>query len=286
MLSLLLVFSKKIIPQRNNGIRLVRSSLFFISLIIKSMPTPFYHLSLAQEILAHPDLPSIIRKRLENNRCEFLLGKTAPDVQSISGQDRASTHFFKLPLGDQPPAWETFIKEQPHFSDPKLLSPGHAAFIAGYLCHLQADVFWIKKIFWPNIAQPSPKWESLKKRLYLHNILRAYLDEKILKDLPTDINKWLDQVEIKNWLPFVNDKYLIEWRDLLSKQLHPNGKSQTAEVFAKRMGVSKEGIEEIIHSEEQMEKRIFSHIKMKDLIKYRELIISENIQVLNNYFQD
>jgi|APSaa5957512576_1039674.scaffolds.fasta_scaffold00044_10 hypothetical protein len=250
------------------------------------MPTPFYHLSLAQEILVHPELPSSVRQWLLDNRCDFFLGKTAPDVQTISGQDRASTHFFKLPLGDQPPAWETFLRKHPDLSNPIQLSPGHAAFIAGYLCHLQADVYWIKKIFWPNIAEPKPKWENLKERLYLHNVLRAYLDEQILKNLQEDMDSCLDQVQFINWLPFVEDKYLIEWRNLLSKQLQPNGKSQTAEVFAKRMGVTKDGIERIIQSEDQMEDNIFRHINRQELVKYRELVIFENIQFLSNYFKD
>lgn len=249
------------------------------------MPTPFYHLSLAQEILVHPKLPKNIKHLLEEERCSFFFGKTAPDVQSISDQDRASTHFFKLPLGDQPPAWESLLAEHPEFSGPNNLSPAHRAFIAGYLCHLQADVLWIKMIFWPNFAEPKDDWEDLHKRLYSHNVLRAYLDERIIKNLPKGIGSCLDQVEPQGWLPFVEDQYLIKWRNFLSAQLHPNGMSKTSEVFAQRMGVSKEEIDTLIHSEKQMENEIFSHIPRKDLVKYREEILSKNLYLLTHYFK-
>lgn len=80
------------------------------------MPTPFYHLSLAQEILDHPELPIAIKEVLDKDRCSFFFGKTAPDVQTISEQGRASTHFYKLPLGDQPPAWESLLVVHPEFA--------------------------------------------------------------------------------------------------------------------------------------------------------------------------
>ena len=71
------------------------------------MPTPFYHLSLAQELLTHPSLPEPINQFLRMRRCEFMFGNTAPDVQVVSGQARQETHFFNLPIlaGDRP-AWE------------------------------------------------------------------------------------------------------------------------------------------------------------------------------------
>jgi len=58
------------------------------------MPTLFYHLSLAQEILDHPEPPIAIKEVLDKNRRRFFFGKTAPDVQTISEQGRASTHFY------------------------------------------------------------------------------------------------------------------------------------------------------------------------------------------------
>ena len=45
-------------------------------------------------------------------------------------------------------------------------------------------------------------------------------------------------------------------------------------------------IERIIQSEDQMEDNIFRHINRQELVKYRELVIFENIQFLSNYFKD
>ncbi len=250
------------------------------------MPTPFYHLSLAQEILKHPDLQPAIKVILDQDRCNFFFGKTAPDVQTVSKQDRRSTHFFKLPLGTQAPPWEYFLAQHPEYSDYKNLTSAHSAFIAGYLCHLQADYYWIKMIFWPNFAEPKNNWGDLNRRLFLHNVLRAYLDEKVLKILPDAIHLCLDQVSPQSWLRFVDDQNLIRWRSLLSKQLHPDGSSKTAEVFGQRMGVKKGEIEDIITSENKMEKEVFSHIQSKDLVKYRETILSRNLKLLTEYFKN
>src|SRR5512136_610137 len=79
------------------------------------MPTPFYHLSLAEELVSHPNLQGNISQFLQAFRGGFLFGNTAPDVQVVSGQLRQETHFFNLPIqtGDRP-AWELLLSDHPH----------------------------------------------------------------------------------------------------------------------------------------------------------------------------
>ncbi|MFQ5410084.1 MAG: hypothetical protein ACE5FI_16875, partial [Anaerolineales bacterium] len=68
------------------------------------MPTPFYHLALAEALLADDKLPTDTRQLLAAQRPAFLFGHTAPDVQTVSGQLREATHFFSIPLHDPTPA--------------------------------------------------------------------------------------------------------------------------------------------------------------------------------------
>ena len=245
------------------------------------MPTPFYHLSLAEEILAHPELPAGMRLFLSEHRSEFLFGNTAPDVQVVSGQPRASTHFFDLPLQpDERPAWEKFLASNPRLANLGELPAAQAAFVAGYLCHLQADIFWIKEIFIPVFGRRS-QWESFPKRLYLHNVLRAYLDRKILPELSNGAG--ISGVNPDRWLPFVQDIHLISWRDFLTSQLHPGARIQTVEVFAARQGISPDAYYALLCSEERLDEEIFTHLPRQALDDYRQEIIRENLSLLGYY---
>jgi Zinc dependent phospholipase C len=245
------------------------------------VPTPFYHLSLAEEILAHPALPAGTHLFLSEHRNEFLFGNTAPDVQVVSGQPRASTHFFDLPLQpDERPAWETFLAANACLADPGKLPAAQAAFVAGYLCHLQADIFWIREIFLPVFGRRS-QWESFPKRLYLHNVLRAYLDRQILPELTS--GAMLSGVLPESWLPFVQDVHLISWRDFLTSQFHPGARIQTVEVFAARQGISPEAYYTLLSSEERLDEEIFTHLPRQALEDYRQEIVRENTSLLRDY---
>jgi hypothetical protein len=250
---------------------------------MRGVPTPFYHISLAQEILASPALPEKVQKLLNEHKCDFYLGKTAPDVQTISGQKRSDTHFFFIPLRGIKPPWEKMLSKNRSLGNSSALPPAQAAFIAGYVCHLQADISWLKQVFLPYFGL-DVTWLDFHKRLFLHNVMRAYLDEQILKQMPEEISGCLQNAQPDHWLPFVEDQYLIEWRDGLAEQLHPNGSSRTNQVFAERMGVPVEEIAALLNSEEQLEEELFAHIPRQLLVEYRQTIIRENLELLETYF--
>jgi hypothetical protein len=245
------------------------------------VPTPFYHISLAEEILAHPALPVETRLFLSEHRREFLFGNTAPDVQVVSGQPRTSTHFFDLPLQpDEQPGWEKLLAENACLANPGDLPAAQAAFVAGYLCHLQADIFWIREIFLPVFGRRS-QWDTFSRRLYLHNVLRAYLDRQILPRLTCGAQ--IAAVLPNSWLPFVQDNHLVSWRDFLTSQLQPGARIQTVEVFAARQGISPEEYYALLSSEERLDEEIFNHLPRKALEDYRQEIVRQNISLLRDY---
>jgi hypothetical protein len=247
------------------------------------VPTPFYHLSVAEDLLQRPDLPSGVREFLNHHRPEFLFGNTAPDVQTISGQPRPVTHFFDLPiLPGASTAWEAILAAHPLLAEPGLLNEGQAAFLAGYLCHLQADWIWVLDIFVP-VFGPWSTWQTLKQRLYLHNVLRAYLDRQILDGLQSQIDGELEAVRPFHWLPFVEDSHLVEWRTLLARQLHPGAVTQTVEVFAARQGIDPQKFYRLLESEDRLEREIFSKLPRQELDLYRQRLIEENVRLLSQY---
>ena len=246
------------------------------------MPTPFYHLSIADDLLADDTLPAATRALLQAQRGAFYFGKTAPDVQSLSGQPRPATHFYKVPVVDFSPPWERMFSRHPELAQPQKLSPARAAFIAGYICHLQADIIWIRDLFIPYFI---PLLARTKRRQvgYLHNVLRAYLDHQILPNLQTDLSSQLKSVRPTGWLPFVQTPHLVGWRDYLAGQLVPGAKIETVEVFAERTRMPVESFLELLHSEDRMQAEVFSLIPPEVLVKYRRKLVSANLELLNDY---
>ncbi|MFZ6026543.1 MAG: zinc dependent phospholipase C family protein [Chloroflexota bacterium] len=246
------------------------------------MPTPFYHLSIGEELLAPGKLPEHTRRCLLRYRAAFLLGNTAPDVQTISHQSRQSTHFYALPLdaNTQEP-WAALWEVHPELSRVGLFD-AQAAFLAGYLCHLQADWLWVKDIFEPVFGK-SAKWGMLQERLYIHNVLRAAIDRDVLEELDPLVGDALQQATPQNWLPFVEDVYLCRWRDFLTEQLGPGAAAQTVEVFAARQGIPVEAFYRLLDSERLMAQQVFSHFSRLQIEAYRRQVIAENVSLLAHW---
>lgn len=246
------------------------------------MPTPFYHLSIAYELLEHPEMSKNMRAHLTSCINPFLFGKTAPDVQVVSGRKREATHFYTLPPEGKTPAWKRLMAAYPTLSDASALPEDQAAFLAGYICHLQADETWIFDLFLP-IFGPDADWADFRKRLYLHNVLRIYLDKQVLDSLPKETSTHLQTTTPKNWLPFVEDDHLTAWRDYLAEQLEPGAAVQTIEVFANRHGLPPEDFSNLLNSEELMEEEIFTHVSRSDLANFRQNLLAKNLHLLNTY---
>lgn len=192
------------------------------------MPTPFYHLSVAQELLWSQQIPEAVSRLLGRYPGAFLLGNTAPDVQTVSGQSRRETHFFDVPPDPSAPLpWEQMLARYPSLGQPARFGAEQAVFWAGYLCHLQADWLWIQELYLP-VFGPQAGWSDFPERLFLHNVLRSYLDTQHLGALTNNgVSARLRKAAPQNWAPFIPPEALVQWRDFLVKQLQPGGVVQT-----------------------------------------------------------
>ena len=240
------------------------------------MPTPFYHLSVAHELFTHSGLGTGPRTLLNEHRPAFLLGKTAPDVQSISGQKREETHFYVLPPEDATPAWQRLQRAHPQFR--QSMPPAHAVFLTGYYCHLQADEAWLRDIFLPYFYVSD--WADFAERMYLHNVLRSYLDREVLENLPGNTVSELAKARPNNWLPFVTDTNLRRWRDYLAEQLVPGASNYTVEVFAKRQSIPVEDYLALLNSRERMDAEVFTHVPYSVFEGYRKALVEANLQLI------
>ena len=250
------------------------------------MPTPIQHLALAEEILRGGDLLPAVHALLTAQRGPFLLGHTAPDVQTVSGQTREETHFYSIPRTPPPPkgsitAYETLFAAYPTLARAEALPPAQAAFIAGYISHLLLDELWLDEIYLPYFGHR--EWGTLHERSFLHNVLRTWMDHQDLQRLDGSVPAALRQAEPCGWLPFIGDEHLRAWRDWLVAQLGPGREVQTAEVFARRMNVSVAEMEAILKSPQRMEERVFSHVPRAALRYVHDAGYARSIELVNWY---
>lgn len=247
------------------------------------MPTPFYHLSIAQELLQAPQIPESVRCTLSRHRGAFLFGNTAPDAQTVSGQSRRETHFFEVPPNPAAPLpWDALLARNPDLGRPGELPGEQAAFWAGYLCHLQADWLWIRELYLP-VFGPQAGWSDFGDRLFLHNVLRSYLDQQYLASLVNGVSARLQGLLPSQWVPFVPEAALVGWRDFLVQQLQPGGAVQTVEVFAARAGLPVQQFYALLEDDELLQRRIFSRLPRAKLERYRERLVHENCNLVVTY---
>src|SRR5512139_813588 len=249
------------------------------------MPTPVQHLILAQRLLADNILPETVRDRLRAQRGAFLFGHTAPDVQTVSGQLREATHFFVIPWLRVPSPHKALFKRHPSLGLPHRLSAAHTAFIAGYICHLWLDVLWLRDIYLNNFG-PAACWgANLHERHVYHNILRAWCDRHDQVQLNGTIGPALASANPIDWLPFTADRYLVQWRDLLSEQFQPGAAIRTVEIFAERGGVPPEKFQQVLASPEEMEQHIFAHASREKIEQFYRDGYEQMAELIVEYFR-
>jgi hypothetical protein len=141
---------------------------------------------------------------------------------------------------------------------------------------------WVKEIFIP-VFGPQCTWGSFHERLFLHNVLRAALDIRILAELNPGMDTLLQRVKPEGWLPFVKDHHLVEWRDLLFPQLQPGATTQTVEVFSSRQGISAPEFQALLGSEERMQNEVFRHLPLEQVQGYRQRVLDQNARLISAY---
>lgn len=246
------------------------------------MPTPIQHITIADQLLNDSTLPASFRDRLLEQRGAFLFGNTAPDVQVVSGQPREATHFFPIPFSGTPLPHKTMFDSFPALRA-RSISTAHAAFIAGYICHLWLDVIWVRDIYLPAFG-PDAHWDTMRDRLLFHNILRAWCDQNDQSKLNGDVGSALAIARPHKWLPVTADYYLREWRDVLVDQFKPGASIRTVEVFAERNRVPPEVFRHVLDSPQELEARIFAHAPRETIEAFYRRGYDEMAELIIDYF--
>lgn len=209
-----------------------------------------------------------------------MLGHTAPDVKTVSGQKREESHFYTIPRTSDRPAYLVLFDTHPELAGADALSPARTAFLAGYVAHLLLDELWLDDVFQRYFLQD---WGPLEERLFLHNVLRTWVDLRHQATLDGTMAQALEQAEPDDWLPFVDDEYLRGWRDWLVAQLAAGYRMETAKVLADRMGVPAAEVKAVVQSPEEMKRRVFQHFPRSALETFQESGYRQSVMLVEWY---
>lgn len=220
------------------------------------MPTPFTHLHVAQRWLADPDIPTDHREFLNAQRSAFLLGSVAADARVGGGMDRAATHFYAYdaPLVDH--AWLEMLRRFPALSETD--ADAQRAFVAGYVGHISMDEVWTLEMLGPYFGRA--EWGDRVFRFFMLHIILIYMDERDYAHLCDWQRPTLATAEPDGWTPFMPDDVLRGWRDLIARQLPPDGRSETLDIFGGRINRTPDDFRAVLDSPERMQADLWAHI--------------------------
>lgn len=228
------------------------------------MPTPFTHLEYAQRLLRDTALPDSHRALLREHTAAFLLGSIAADARIGADVSREATHFYAYdrPIVEHP--WRVMLEQYPTLTQAQSLA--QRAFLAGYVAHLALDEVWALEWVRPQFVQKEWHQPRAVRFLALHLIL-IFMDQRDLLLLENWQADTLLRSHPDQWLPFMPDHILVEWRDFIGEQILPENASKTIEILAARIEIAPDALRNILQSQEEMDRRLWRFIAQEDLNK-------------------
>lgn len=220
------------------------------------MPTPFTHLETAQRLLEDEQIPSAIRQQLQSETPAFLLGNIAADARTGADIKREATHFYDYNFGIGEMPWRVMMRQHPSLNPP--FSLARRVFLAGYVAHLSMDEVWTLEMLGPHFV--ARDWAPRPTRFLMLHILLIFMDERDRSLLANWQPGTLEAVQPHDWVPFLSDRILGDWRDFISQQIKPGGVSQTLEVFGSRINRQPHELRDILDSPERLQNELWAHI--------------------------
>lgn len=248
------------------------------------MPTPFMHLHIAEQInqLAQQNSNGRLHQALAAEWPAFYLGSVAPDVNAISAIPRSGTHFYSMPPAQEEMAYPTMLAQYPQLKYDAAISAAQAMCVAAYSAHLMLDLIWLREVVYPFFYLPKTLGDRQQREL-THFILLTYLDTIALNALPETAVITLAAAQSQQWLPFVDDAVLTEWRDLLVAQLTPGAPVKTVEIYAGRLGMSPDEFATNLQDPAWMQTQVFDKIPVDQVQAILHTAVPQSIELIDNY---
>jgi hypothetical protein len=255
------------------------------------MPTPFTHLYVAQRLLDRfEDSADTCQERARVSavlrRCwpAFCLGSVAPDVQEQAGLSREATHFYTLPPESDADGVANLLARYPDLAGDRCHSDEQAAFVAGYLTHLQLDLLWFRKILLPHFVA-APDLGEIEARVLLHNLTLIVLDQRHRTQLPPVMGTTLHLTQPDRWLPFVGDEHLVAWRDHLAGQLVAGATSETVAIYAQRMSIPAADLQENVNDVQWLQTNLLARVPVTTIEAQLDSSVDQCLALVESYWR-
>ena len=170
----------------------------------------------------------------------------------------------------------------PQLANANSLAADQAVFIAAYSAHLMLDLIWFRQIVVP-MFYDAPQLGDVRQRHFLHLILLSYLDKLALEVVPDMAGDTLSSAQPAGWLPFAADEDLRRWRDFLVPQLRPGGRSQTVEIYARRLQMTAEAFAVKLDNGVWLQKNLFDHVSVTAVQEIIAAAVPASIQLIDSY---
>jgi hypothetical protein len=222
------------------------------------MPTPFMHLRNAHRFLSDSAIPQNLRDDFSRagRLGAFLLGSVAPDARVSGGMSRGETHFFEYAAKIEPNACEAMLNSHPSL---KSAQGDQRAFVAGYLGHIAMDVVWAEDMLFPYFYQRDD-WADQITRYNMLHVMLCHLDARDFQQWGEAFSDELAAAQPENWLPFLSDGDLTQWRDIVAAQICHTCESQTLNVLGRRVNIGEGGLREILDDPAKMQSEVWDHV--------------------------
>ncbi|MFB0900718.1 MAG: zinc dependent phospholipase C family protein [Dehalococcoidia bacterium] len=174
------------------------------------MPGLCLHLSIGNSIINKTNHSAI-----KQSPGSFLLGTTAPDIRTITGQNRELTHFFNLAILEPQYPIINLNKQYPNILNILQSDSSASSFIAGYITHLISDQRYIELIYRKYFFS-NDFINNLKNNLYDRTL--QYELDRIVRSDNQFYSKSIELInnDVHNYnLPFINDFELSEWNIIM-----------------------------------------------------------------------
>lgn len=166
-------------------------------------------------VVARELAPKVLRGSVGEHAGAYYLGATTPDIRAMAKWDRAETHFFDLNCFEEQSGVARILEAHPRLACSSDINVETAAFVCGYMSHLEMDEAWIEEVFRPCFGEHSPLKGELLAGL-LDRVLQFELDRASRQDAAAlnEIRDSLTATAVDAIDCFIDCETLTSWRDM------------------------------------------------------------------------
>jgi hypothetical protein len=228
-------------------------------------------------------------RSLDDERGSLYMGATAPDIRVITSWERERTHFFDLHRFDDQSGARAFLAANSGLADAASLSPATAAFVAGYLTHLEMDETWINSVYRPYFGERSSLGGTLRANI-MDRALQFSLDarERDDRELMAEIVEAVLRCDFCWEISFIDADTLRRWHQLVVEMMSSEADWERFRSRAHRFagnGVDPAELEELTRSLPDLVEEALRHLTPERVEEFKEDAYKRSLAAVKEYLR-